>query len=527
MEYGTEYIVSPLELEDIGGLLTLLIDLPVEAEQLVIRRITPKTQETDLHNGARLPAQLIEGIGDKATMEIQEIAEQMLTKDDEQELKEVVNEAIETEKNERTAADEAEAEAREAADLEEANTRIDSDQQLQDNIDSEEAARKTDDQALQLNINNEAQDRQNQDELLQDHIDEEEEARKQADQGLHDEVNEETTARQQAINNLDIKKQDRLPDETHPLIDSTGKINMVYIPASIIGAKKYGGVFGDDGIIEASDLAPELSGVKIDDVPVGTHVGFYFTATATYSFYDLTFHTNDNAVCQGNNYPNWIKIDNTDEVQSVNGKKGTVILTKADIGLENVLNTPQIPAAEKGHPSGVPTLDENGKVPYSQIPDIAAIGFGVFKFYIPQEGPKEKHLILRYPATTEPPNIYIDRNPNSPTLGHLIWKTQDAGEVDLGDVATPLVQLENKIGDLTKLETEAKDSLVDAVNEVNETAGVVQTVDDIEPEDKNVQLRHAMTRAEFEALKADHGGKAPAGRYIITDEGIDEEEPNV
>jgi hypothetical protein len=35
-----------------------------------------------------------------------------------------------------------------------------------------------------------------------------------------------------------------------------------------------------------------------------------------------------------------------------------------------------------------------------------------------------------------------------------------------------------------------------------------------------------MTRAEFEALKAAHDGKAPAGRYIITDEGIAEEGAN-
>jgi hypothetical protein len=459
-------------------------------------------------------------------MEIQEIAEQMLTKDNEQELKEALNNALETEKEERIAADEAEARAREEADIEEAETREAEDGKLQKNIDDEAETRQDNDETLQRNIDNEALERGNQDSLLQQHIDEEEAARQQADQGLHGEVLEEIAGRQQAINNLDIKKQDRLPDETHPLIDSTGKINMVYIPASIIGAKKYGGVFGADGIIAASDLAPELSGTRIDDVPVAAYVGFYFTATATYSFYDLTFHTNDNAVCQGNNLPNWIKIDNTDNVQSVNGKIGVVVLTKDDIGLGNVTNDAQIPLSTKGQPSGVPTLDEDGKVPFSQIPDLAVIGFGVFKFYIPQEGPKAKHLILRYPATTEPPDIYIDRNPNSPTQGHLIWNTQTAGELDLGDVATPLVQLENKIGDLTELDTEAKDNLVDAINEVNETAGVVQKVDNIEPEEKNVQLRHAMTRAEFNALKAEHEGKAPAGRYIITDEGIDEEGAN-
>jgi hypothetical protein len=430
-------------------------------------------------------------------------------------LKRELNGAIETEQAERIANDEAEAQ-----------TRDDADNQLQGNINTEAQARAGHDDELQRNINSEALTRANQDSLLQQNIEQEAANRTQADQGLHQEVVGEAGARQQAINSLDIKKQDRIPDEVHPLIDSTGKINTLYIPASLLGAKKYGGVFGADGIISASDLAPELSGTRIDDVHVGTYVGFYFTATASYSFYGITFHTNDNAVCQGTNTPNWIKIDNTDEVQSVNGKTGTVVLTPADIGLGKVLNEEQVPALEKGKASGIPTLDENGQIPLSQIPSLTYIGFGLFKFYMPQEGPRAKHLILRYPADTKPPDIYIDRNMDSPNRGHLLWNTQAAGLIDLGDVATPLVVLEGRMGDFTQLGTEAKDSLVNAINEVNETGGVVREVDDIRPEAKNVQLRHAMTRAAFEDLKAGNGGKAPAGRYIITDGGIVEEGSN-
>jgi hypothetical protein len=503
--YETDYTVSQLQQQDIGGTLTLLIELPPEAEQLVIRRVTPKTQETDLHNGARLPAQLIEGIGDKATMEIQELAEQMLTKDDEQEIRQALNDALETEKDERVAAD----------------------LQLQANITEEAALRENRDEQLQLAINNEAQERHNQDALLQQHITNEAAARIQADQSLHNEVVAEEAARRQADEILDIKKQDRLPDEIHPLIDSTGKINPVYIPDTILGAVKYGGTFNGQGTINASGLAPELQGVIIDNINTANYLGFYFIANNTYTFsdgtIDITYETGDKAICQGNHTPKWAKVDNTDDVSSVNGKKGAVVLTKGDIGLENVLNIEQVPASEKAQPNGIPTLDEEGKIPFAQIPEIALQGFGVFKFYIPQSGPKAKHLILRYPAGIEPPNMYIDRDPDSQTRGHLIWDTGEAGELDLGDVATPLVDIEAKIGDLTQLETEEKGNLVGAINKVNETAGVVQTVDAIAPEDQNVQLRHTLTRAGFEALKAEHSGKAPAGRYIITDEGIDEE----
>jgi len=60
----------------------------------VIRRITPKTQEIDLHNGARLPAELIEGMSDKTTLEIQEIAEQTITRDDLNAMFQMINTTI-------------------------------------------------------------------------------------------------------------------------------------------------------------------------------------------------------------------------------------------------------------------------------------------------------------------------------------------------------------------------------------------------------------------------------------------------
>jgi hypothetical protein len=137
------------------------------------------------------------------------------------------------------------------------------------------------------------------------------------------------------------------------------------------------------------------------------------------------------------------------------------------VGLGLVLNVPQIPEAEKNRPGGVPTLGANGKIPPEQIPETNTSSFGVFRFFIPQTGPLRNHLVLRHPAAGAPPAIFIDKTPGSPTRGHLLWVTDDAGMVDLGSVDTPTFELEQKIGDLAALTTADKSSLVGAVNEVN------------------------------------------------------------
>ncbi|MDR1588558.1 MAG: hypothetical protein LBS57_13975 [Treponema sp.] len=73
----------------------MLAPLPTEAQQLVIRRVTPKTQTIDLTDNTKLHAELIETIGDKSTMEIQEIFQQTINADNLEELKSEINEAIE------------------------------------------------------------------------------------------------------------------------------------------------------------------------------------------------------------------------------------------------------------------------------------------------------------------------------------------------------------------------------------------------------------------------------------------------
>jgi hypothetical protein len=93
--YGLDYSVNPLTDQDTGGTLTMLRPVPAEAQQLVIRRITPKTQTVDLNDNTRLRAELIEAIGDKTTMAIQEISQQNINNDDLEEIKNEINEAIE------------------------------------------------------------------------------------------------------------------------------------------------------------------------------------------------------------------------------------------------------------------------------------------------------------------------------------------------------------------------------------------------------------------------------------------------
>lgn len=55
-----------------------------------------------------------------------------------------------------------------------------------------------------------------------------------------------------------------------------------------------------------------------------------------------------------------------------NNKNNPHGVTKDQVGLGNVDNVQQIPMSQKGQPNGVATLDETGKVPSSQLPDIAA-----------------------------------------------------------------------------------------------------------------------------------------------------------
>ena len=65
-------------------------------------------------------------------------------------------------------------------------------------------------------------------------------------------------------------------------------------------------------------------------------------------------------------------------VTSVAGRTGAVTLTKSDVGLNNVTNDAQVKRSEMGVANGVATLDANGKLVTSQIPEVVEIlSYGV------------------------------------------------------------------------------------------------------------------------------------------------------
>lgn len=65
-------------------------------------------------------------------------------------------------------------------------------------------------------------------------------------------------------------------------------------------------------------------------------------------------------------------------VTSVAGKTGAVTLTKNDVGLGNVTNDAQVKRSEMGKANGVATLDANGRLTASQMPEaIEMLSYGV------------------------------------------------------------------------------------------------------------------------------------------------------
>ena len=137
---------------------------------------------------------------------------------------------------------------------------------------------------------------------------------------------------QKGVTDLLATKQDNKPNGTAPLIArDTGKINLAYMPSTILGGITYGGTFNDRGIITASSYAPELNGKDIRNVSYGTYPSFYFIYSGpdTVNFFGSDYSIGDMALSTLNG---WAHLNSTDAVSSVNGKIGSVILTSDDIG---------------------------------------------------------------------------------------------------------------------------------------------------------------------------------------------------
>lgn len=135
---------------------------------------------------------------------------------------------------------------------------------------------------------------------------------------------------QKGVSDALADKQDNKPDGTHLLVSTdTGKLDLVYIPSTVLGGITNGGTFNGSGVITASSYAPELDGEVIDEVAFGSYPSYYFICSAPYSFAGFDFAVGDWAISLGNG---WAKLNATDAVTSVNGKMGQVVLNHTDVG---------------------------------------------------------------------------------------------------------------------------------------------------------------------------------------------------
>lgn len=104
------------------------------------------------------------------------------------------------------------------------------------------------------------------------------------------------------------------------------KINVSYLPAAVLGAASYQGAW------DATANSPALAS------GVGTKGYYYKVSVAGSTAIDgiNEWKVGDWIIFNG---ATWDKIDNTDQVTSVNGQQGAVVIDKTAVGLGNVDNT--------------------------------------------------------------------------------------------------------------------------------------------------------------------------------------------
>jgi len=159
-------------------------------------------------------------------------------------------------------------------------------------------------------------------------------------------------------------------------LGSDGKIPTSQIPAALLGAVDFQGLWESD-----ANLPP------IPAAAAGNKGWYYRVSTDGSTNIDgiSDWKVGDWIISDG---IAWSKVDNTDQVMSVAGKQGNVILVKADVGLGNVDNTSDADkpistatqaalnakeaTANKGQANGYASLGGDGKVPGAQLPEFPA-----------------------------------------------------------------------------------------------------------------------------------------------------------
>lgn len=106
-------------------------------------------------------------------------------------------------------------------------------------------------------------------------------------------------------------------------LDANGKIPLSQLSDSILGQVIYQGTWN------ATTNTPTLPAVP-------ENKGDYYVISTGGTFESMDFNVGDWIISNG---VAWEKIDNTDAVASVAGRKGNVVLTAADVNLDNVTNT--------------------------------------------------------------------------------------------------------------------------------------------------------------------------------------------
>lgn len=105
-------------------------------------------------------------------------------------------------------------------------------------------------------------------------------------------------------------------------LDANAKIPLVQLPDSVLGQVKFKVLWNAATNTPALPAAPTAS-------------GDYYIVTAAGAQFGLSFEVGDWLIANGTA---WGKVDNTDAVQSVQGRTGAVIISKSDVGLSAVDN---------------------------------------------------------------------------------------------------------------------------------------------------------------------------------------------
>lgn len=134
-------------------------------------------------------------------------------------------------------------------------------------------------------------------------------------------------------------KLDTKPDGTNNLI-SNNKISIKYLPDIVLGQLVYGGnVNANTGVATLTTNAKTRLGTTSNSIILtndttaitgyGANEGIFYVVTTSGSFASLGLKTGDWLISIGTA---WNKVDNTDEVTSVNNQTGAVILGASDVG---------------------------------------------------------------------------------------------------------------------------------------------------------------------------------------------------